>query len=327
VIDSPAPPPVRLDGDVIVVTGAGRGLGRAYALALAARGARVVVNARRPAHAEGVAAEIRSQGGEAVAAAVPVGDPDDAERLIGSAVDHFGTVHAVVHNAGTMRNGAITEQTAQTLDDLVALHLAGPFHITRAAWPLLRATGRGRVVLTGSSAMFGIAAAANYAASKAAVVGLGRALACEGEPSGIRVNVVLPQAATDIRQSDPSAAEDPARAAAVSAAAAEHAARLAPGVAAAVREIKPPEAVAPLVVHLASAACATSGEIFAAGCGRFARVLMIETRGWIAPSPYGVEVEDVAARMTDILATDEHVVVRSVYDEIEYMARMVGAWS
>lgn len=315
-----------LDGDVVIVTGAGRGLGRAYAHELSRRGARVVLNARRPGSAELVAEEIVRDGGEAFACDVPVGSAQDARALIDATVRRYGTVDAVVHNAGSMRNAYLEDQSDRTLTPLITLHVSGPFFITQAAWPIMCQKKHGRVVFTGSSAMFGMGGASNYATTKAAALGMGRALAFEGRPHGILVNVILPQATTELRHGDPDIATDPARAAAADATLAEHAGYYPAGLREALAPYKTAESIAPLVSYLVSRSCSLSGEALAAGCGRFARVFLGETKGWALPLGESVTPEAIAEHIDAVLAPAEYSIPASLYDEIEDMARAVGAW-
>jgi NAD(P)-dependent dehydrogenase (short-subunit alcohol dehydrogenase family) len=310
----------------VVVTGAGHGLGRVQALEFAAHGACVVVNSLHPANAEAVAAEITAAGGRAVACGSPVGTPEAGRALIELALAEFGDVHAVVNNAGVIRNGYFEDQTAQTLQLQFAAHVAGPFFVTQAAWPVFRRNGYGRVVMTGSSSMFGMLGAASYAATKAAVFGLARALAVEGRPHGIKVNVLLPQAATDMRARSLAVPGDPSRPDSAAAASAAHNASFPAGLRDAITPLRVPEGVSPLALYLASRLCVGTGEAFAAGCGRFAHVFLGETAGWAAGPPGAVTAEDVAAHLPEVTAKGEWATPASVLDEIELMARVVGAW-
>jgi NAD(P)-dependent dehydrogenase (short-subunit alcohol dehydrogenase family) len=271
--------PISFDRQVVIVTGAGRGMGRTHALEFGRRGASVVVNDLSAEHADRVVAEIEEFGGTAGAAYDSIADPSGCEALVKAALDNFGTVDAVVNNAGFLRNAAFEQQTPETLSAMLGVHLAGPFFLTQAAWPIFREKGYGRVVMTSSAGgLFAMGGQANYAAAKAGVYGLAKALAFEGRPHGILVNTVLPHATTDIRHHDPAMTADSSRAAAEQAWAAEHSAHFKPGLREAIREVRLPEAVSPFVAYLASRACTLSGEAFAVGCGRYARVFVGETR-------------------------------------------------
>jgi NAD(P)-dependent dehydrogenase (short-subunit alcohol dehydrogenase family) len=318
---------VDLSGHVAIVTGAGRGLGRAYARLLGGRGACVVVNDLAGEHAEAVAAEIEKDGGRAVASPRSVADPAGSRAIVEEALAAFGTVDAVVNNAGFMRNAAFEEQTPDTLEAQLCVHVAGSFFLAQAAWPIMRAKGYGRVVMTSSAGgLFAMGGQANYAAAKAAVYGLTRALAVEGREHGIFVNAVLPHASTEIRAHDPALAADPARADAERRWAAGHGGRFRPGLREALRTARLPEAVAPLVAFLASPACRQTGEAYAAGCGRFARVFVGETPGWTAADPAAVDPDDVAAHLDAIRATDGYRIPEDLYAEIEFMAEAAGLW-
>jgi NAD(P)-dependent dehydrogenase (short-subunit alcohol dehydrogenase family) len=273
------------DGRVAIVTGAGRGLGRAYARLLAARGASVVVNdlggsmageGADPGPAAAVADEITAAGGVAVADGHDITDESGATALVDVALDRFGRLDALVNNAGIMRWATMPEVDADALDAHLAVHVTGAFLTTRAAWPRMVQQGYGRVVLTTSAGMLGHPGNLAYAAAKGATVGMMRSLATAGAPHGIRVNCIAPAAYTRMAGTgaDPSD-DDPM------------AARLAP------------ELAAPMVAFLAHEACPVSGEVYAAGAGRFARLLVATNEGYVhtdgAPT-----VEDVAAQWSAI---------------------------
>ena len=319
---------VDLSGHVVIVTGAGRGLGRAHARSLSARGASVVVNDLAQEHAEAVVAEIEANGGRAVASSDSVADPAGGKAIVEVALMAFGTVDAVVNNAGFLRNADFEEQTPDTLAALLGVHVAGPFFLTQAAWPVMQAKGYGRVVMTSSAGgLFAMGGQANYAAAKAAVYGLTKALAFEGRDAGIFVNAVLPHANTEIRGHDPAMASDPGRADTELRWAAKHGAHFKTGLREALRPARLPEAVSPLVTFLASPACRQTGEAYAAGCGRFARVFVGESVGWSAADPAAVDPDDVARHLDAIRATDGYRIPEHLYEEIEFMAEAAGIWT
>jgi NAD(P)-dependent dehydrogenase (short-subunit alcohol dehydrogenase family) len=279
-------PEHRFDGRVAVVTGAGRGIGRAYALLLAERGASVVVNdlggsvdgsGADAEPAATVAGEINAAGGAAMADTNDVAIESGAEALVAAAVDRFGRVDVLVNNAGIMRWAAMP---AVELDDLrahLAVHVAGSFATARAAWPHFVEQGYGRVVMTTSTGLLGRADNVAYATAKGGVVGLTRSLAVAGAEHGIKVNAIAPAAMTRMaggHTTPPSMA---------------------------------PELVAPMAAFLAHEACPVTGETFVAGFGRFARLFVASTEGYVhageAPT-----IEDVAEHWDTVIDERGYVV-------------------
>ncbi len=274
---------IRFEGRVAIVTGAGRGLGRAYAKALAERGARVVVNdwggsmdGREPSRdaAQLVVDEIRAAGGEAVANFDTVAEEAGSRAIVQSALDAFGTVDILVNNAGTSGRGAFDEISLEAFKAVVGVHLFGTAGVIHAAWPILRSKGYGRIVVTASAAgLWGIENLSGYCAGKAGVIGLARGLAHEGEGSGIKVNVITPGAKTRMSAD--------------------------------MFEGKGgwtwrPELVAPAVLYLTSEQCRHNGAIFAAMAGHFARVEPLQGPGMTFDPRVEVTPEEVLAAMNQI---------------------------
>jgi (3R)-3-hydroxyacyl-CoA dehydrogenase / 3a,7a,12a-trihydroxy-5b-cholest-24-enoyl-CoA hydratase / enoyl-CoA hydratase 2 len=190
---------LRFDGRVAVITGAGGGLGRAYALLLGSRGARVVVNDLGGGHrgggasseaADKVVAEIKAAGGQAVANYDSV---EEGEKIVQSALDAFGQIDIVVNNAGILRDVTFQKMTAEDWDLIRRVHLDGAFRVTHAAWPHLRARKYGRVINTSSAAgIYGNFGQVNYAMAKLGLVGFTYALALEGKKNNVHVNAIAP---------------------------------------------------------------------------------------------------------------------------------------
>jgi NAD(P)-dependent dehydrogenase (short-subunit alcohol dehydrogenase family) len=308
----------RFDGRAVIVTGAGNGLGRAYALELARRGARVVVNdlgtttdgVGASAHAaDFVVSEIRRAGGTAVPSHDSIAEVEGCERLAATALDAFGSVDVVVHNAGILRNAPLTEMTDERFWPVVETHLAGAFFLTRAVLPAMIERSYGRIVFTSSaSGVFGRPDGANYAAAKAGVIGLCNAVAIEGEPHGILANAVLPVAVTRLAGA-PDAADqgDAARA------------RRAELEAGAPRMGE--EWVVPMVVYLASEACTGSQRYYSAVSGRYARVFVGVTTGWCADGERPPTAEDLAAQLGAIEDLTAFDLPRTTFEEVEIARR------
>jgi NAD(P)-dependent dehydrogenase (short-subunit alcohol dehydrogenase family) len=272
------------EGRVAVVTGAGRGIGRAHARLLAARGARVVVNdlggtmegvGADAQPASTVAAEIVAAGGAAIADNSDVATTAGAQALVDTAVEQFGRLDILVNNAGIIRWRGMPDVDADNLAQHHAVHVGGSFNTTRAAWPHMVEQGYGRIVMTTSSGIFGLLENLSYATAKAGVVGLARSLMTEGAAHGIKVNVIAPAAMTRMAGRSADETEELDRADASTAAA------------------MAPDLDAPLVAFLAHEDCPVSGEIYAAGGGRFARVFIAQAQGYVQTSP-APTIEDVA---------------------------------
>lgn len=301
---------ISFEGQVAIVTGSGAGLGRSYALELARRGAAVVVNDVARERAESTVAEIEQLGGRAVASVESVAEVQSARRIVEAALEAFGTVDALVNNAGTMRNAAFEEMRAEDLWSQLQVHVGGCFFVTQAAWPVMQEKGYGRVIMVSSAgglwAMRGIS---NYSAAKGGVYGLGRALAREGLMYGILVNVLLPGAATTI--SSPREIVG-------------YVDEFRPELRDAIGPRRVAESVAPVVAYLASSACDFTGETFSAVAGRYARVLVAVTEGWFAEDHLTVTAEDIAEHWAEICDPSTYYLPASLFDEYESIGPRLG---
>lgn len=190
---------IRFEGRVAIVTGAGGGLGREHALALAARGARVVVNDLSAA--DRVVAEIRAAGGQAIASGASVTDFAAVQAMVAQAVEAWGRVDIVVNNAGILRDKTFAKMDLADFRLVLDVHLMGSVHCSKAVWDLMREQKYGRLVMTTSSTgLYGNFGQSNYGAAKMALVGLMQTLALEGEKHGIRVNCLAPTAHTQMTE-------------------------------------------------------------------------------------------------------------------------------
>jgi NAD(P)-dependent dehydrogenase (short-subunit alcohol dehydrogenase family) len=256
----------RFDGRVAVITGAGRGLGREYALLLASQGAKVVVDDPGSSikgdgidagPAEQVVREIKASGGEAVACTASVATPEGGKEIIDKALKDYGRIDILIHNAGNVRYGSLQEITQEDFEAVVDVHLMGAFHVVRPAFPVMCKAGYGRIVLTSSiGGFYGTHNVVNYGVSKAGMIGLNNVAALEGAAHGVKCNIIAPGAVTrmaeglDISQYPPMGAE----------------------------------LVAPIVGWLADESCSISGEMLICMAGRVARALIAETEGVYQPS-------------------------------------------
>ncbi|MFE1396966.1 SDR family NAD(P)-dependent oxidoreductase [Nocardiopsis dassonvillei] len=273
----------------VVVTGAGRGIGRAHALLLASRGARVVV-ADLGARTDGsgidgddpagaVVDEIRAAGGTAEASRADISTQEGAESVVARAVDAFGGLDAVINNAGIVRTAPFDQVPPEEYQRHLDVHYFGTLHLVRAAWPHLIASGTGRVLNTISAAMLGNPMMAHYGGSKGAVFGLTRNLALEGIAHGIGVNALAPGAGT--RMAEGSAES------------------LSPELMEYMRTQLLPEHVAPVAAYLVHPSCEVTGEVFNAAGGAVNRMAVVNTTGFQDP---GLTVETVAERFDEVMA-------------------------
>lgn len=253
---------IRFDGQVALVTGAGAGLGRAYALDLARRGAKVVVNdlggdphgrGENTAPAQKVVDEIKAAGGEAVANFDSVASYDGGFNMVKTAIDTFGRLDIVICNAGILRDVAFHNMSEDDWDSVFAVHIKGSFTVLRAAWPVFRQQSYGRVILTtSSSGIYGQFGQANYGAAKTAMLGLMNVLKQEGAKYNVTVNTIAPVAGTRL-----TATVMPQEM---------------------VERLKP-EHVVPAVVYMVSKECTDSGLVIEAGAGNFNRAAIVKGKG------------------------------------------------
>jgi NAD(P)-dependent dehydrogenase (short-subunit alcohol dehydrogenase family) len=257
---------LRFDRRVAIVTGAGRGLGRAYALLLASRGAKVVVNdvgvslkgeGADAGPAQSVVDEIKAAGGNAVACTDSVATAQGGEAIVQCALDHFGRVDVLVHNAGNVRRSPLKDMSIEDFEAVLDVHLKGAFHVTRPAFARMCAAGYGRIVLTSSiSGIYGNQLVANYATAKTGMIGLSNVAAIEGAASNVQCNLIIPAAVTRMAEGLDTSAYPPME----------------------------PDLVAPAVGWLAHESCSVTGEMLIAIAGRIARAYIGETRGVFQPS-------------------------------------------
>jgi NAD(P)-dependent dehydrogenase (short-subunit alcohol dehydrogenase family) len=278
---------LRFDDRVAVITGAGRGLGRAYALLLASRGAKVVVNdpgaslqgeGGDASPAAEVVREINAAGAEAVTCTESVATPAGGKAIIQAALDHYGRIDILIHNAGIVRRAALKEMTYEDFESVLDVHLRGAFHVVRPAFPLMCKAGYGRIVLTSSiNGLYGNRLVLNYSVAKAGLIGLSNVAALEGAAEGVKSNVILPGAVT----------------------------RMAEGLDVSAYPPMDPELVAPVVGWLSHESCTITGEMLIAMAGRAARAYVAESPGVYRPA---WSIEQVAENIDAIRSTEASVI-------------------
>src|ERR1700756_3568312 len=299
---------------VAIVTGAGRGLGRLYALELARRGASVVVNdLGGTMHGEGadttvadqVVAEIEGAGGVAVASHDSVASPEGGEAIVSMAVDRFGRLDAVVSNAGIFNSIAFDELSADDWRKMLSVHLDGGFYLSQPAYRVMKKQGYGRFVFISSSGgMFGQPLEAHYAAAKAGLMGLTNVISIEGAEHGIKSNTVLPFGFSRMVTEtigDPKALEEIG-----------------------FTKVIKPELVVPIVVFLASRACELTHQNYSACAGRFARVFVGLGEGWLAEPDSQPTADDIVAHLSEVTATDPYTVPGSIFEEVFAICERLG---
>lgn len=272
----------RYDGRVAVITGGGRGLGRAYAKLLASRGAKIIVNDNGSAivgegvdkgPADEVVQEIKAAGGEAAACTESVATPEGGKAIIQAALDTFSRIDILIHSAGNVRYGALDAISQEDFEAVVKVHFMGAFHVVRAAFPVMASAKYGRVILTSSiGGLYGNQSVVNYSMSKSGMIGLNNVIALEGADRGIKSNIILPAAVTRMSEGIDTSQFPPME----------------------------PDLVAPVVAWLAHESCSSTGELFISAAGRVARAYIAETEGVFRPS---WTIEEIAANIDAIRDT------------------------
>lgn len=298
--------PIIFDGRVAVITGAGGGLGKEYALELGRRGARVVVNdlggavdgsGSSPGTADVVVDEIREAGGEAVANYDSVATREGGAAIVQTALDSFGTVDIVINNAGILRDKSFANMTLDEVEAVLDVHLKGAFNVSHPAFMVMKDRGYGRFVHTSSaSGLFGNFGQTNYGAAKAGLVGLSNVLAIEGAKYNIRSNAIAPTART----------------------------RMTEDILGPFAEMFDPLQVMPMVVYLASEQNEFTHEIFTVGGGRYARVFIGTNTGWFSGQGVVPTVEELAEHLEEVRDISEYTVPMSNNDELMILANLAS---
>lgn len=293
---------LRFDGRVAVITGAGGGIGKTYALELGRRGASVVVNdlggakdgtGQSTSMADDTVKEITDAGGAAVSNYDSVATPEGGRAIVQTALDNFGKVDIVVNNAGILRDKSFIKLEPQDLEAVIDVHLKGAFFVTQPAFASMKENGFGRIVLTSSgSGIFGNFGQSNYAAAKMGLVGLMNVLAVEGAKYNIKVNAIAPVAAT----------------------------RMTKELFGAMADALDPGFVTPLVTFLCSQECELTHEIFDVGGGHYARVFVGMCDGWTAPAGARPSAEDVLGNIDLIRDRKNYSIPESIADELKIVA-------
>ncbi|MFP6606118.1 MAG: SDR family oxidoreductase [Myxococcota bacterium] len=296
---------IRFDDRVVIVTGAGGGLGRTYALDFASRGAKVVVNdlggasdgtGASASMADQVVKEISEAGGTAVSNHDSVSTPEGGESIVQTAIDNFGRVDVVINNAGILRDKTFAKLSPEELEIVLDVHLKGAFFVSQPAFRNMKDNAYGRFVFTASAAgIFGNFGQSNYGAAKMGLVGLSNVLAVEGLKYNIRSNVIAPIART----------------------------RLTENLLGPLAENLAAECVTPLTVYLASEANENTHDIYSVGGGRFARIFVGLCPGWMAEGGAGtvVTAEDVQANLDQIRDPEGYIIPTSIADEMGLVAK------
>ncbi len=290
---------IRFDDRVAVITGAGGGLGKTYAIEFAQRGGKVVVNDLGGAAdgsgagsrmADEVVKEITEAGGTAVANYDSVATPEGGEAIIQTALDNFGQVDIVVNNAGILRDRSFAKLSQQELELVLDVHLKGSFFVSQPAFRAMKEKNYGRFVFTASAAgIFGNFGQSNYGAAKMGMVGLSNVLAVEGAKNNIKSNVIAPIART----------------------------RLTEDLLGPLAENVKAECVTPLVTYLCSEQCEETHSIYSVGGGRFARIFIGMGQGYFAGAGATPSAEDVAANWEQIHSDKGYTIPDSIAAEMQ----------
>lgn len=306
---------ISFEGQIAIVTGGGRGIGRAHALELARRGAAVVVNdvARDdpsgPGRAEIVVEEIVASGGRAVASLHDVASEEGGIAITDLALSAFGTVDILINNAGHLRRGMFADVPMAHIREVIDVHLMGAFHVTQPAWRVMMEKGYGRILMTSSAASFGMQANSNYVTAKAGLLGLANALAEEGRERGVLVNSILPYAKTMITKESPAFGPDAQRNVGLQD-------QLGPRMTL--------NSVVAAALALVSPASTVSGAAISAVAGRYARTFFALNEGIFYPDVDAVSVEDIACDMERILTAGVILEPGNLGGELELVSALVN---
>ena len=305
---------MRFDDQVAVITGAGGGLGKQYALLLASRGARVVVNdtggsvtgtGSNTDAAHAAAEEMRRRGGEAVADTNSVTSPEGGQAIIDTALRSWGRVDIVINNAGIVCDAPFEDVTADRLAPLLDVHLKGAFYVTRPAWKVMREQRYGRILNTCSAAgILGAERMSNYGAAKTGLIGLTRVLAAEGADHNIKINAIAPIAYTRMLAHSIDGAGQPGDASAQ---------EVLDDLVAQYLQKLDPALVAPVAAFLTHPDCPVSGEIYTVGAGHVARFFIGRTKGFYSPA---LSIEQVRDHLDEIRDDAQYTVPGGPADEM-----------
>ncbi len=296
---------IRFDDRVAVITGAGAGLGRQYALDLASRGARVLVNdlggtgdgqGGDSSVADSVVREIRAAGGQAIANG---DDVCNGQRIVEAALDNFGRVDIVINNAGILRDRSFKKMSDEEWDQIFDVHVRGAFKVTKAAWPHLLQKAYGRLIFTTSAAgLYGNFGQANYSAAKSALIGFGKTLALEGRSKNVHANIIAPCAGSRLVET------------------------ILPKE---VCDAMDPKYVAPLVTYLCAEQCEESGSVFEVGAGWFSKLQIQRSRGLVLDADaQTIKAEALANNWGAVCDAVNTEIATSLFDTFDRIGELTG---